>query len=231
MAATTDARAIVLVRKGAEAAALAGLSDAQRAFVKATGFEATAGRGLVLAGPDGAIDKVVFGMGDSGDGAAAPLELGGLVTTLPAGNYRIEPSASGVPIGGQGARSLARPACPRLSARWLSVRPIPGGKIRRGGKGRPAGAAGRQSTVAGRGGSDLPWPRPDQHARCRHGAGGNRGGGREIAGRHGDEVRRSIGDELLTEKFPMIHAVGRASPRPRGSSISPGASGGTHGSR
>jgi leucyl aminopeptidase len=34
---------------------------------------------------------------------------------------------------------------------------------------------------------------------------------RELAGRHGADVREWVGDELLTGNFPAIHAVGRAS--------------------
>ncbi len=37
---------------------------------------------------------------------------------------------------------------------------------------------------------------------------------REIGSRHGAMVTSVVGDELLTKNFPMIHAVGRASPRP-----------------
>lgn len=36
---------------------------------------------------------------------------------------------------------------------------------------------------------------------------------RAIAARHGATVRSVVGDDLLTQNFPMIHAVGRASPR------------------
>ena len=36
---------------------------------------------------------------------------------------------------------------------------------------------------------------------------------RMMAAGHGAEVRVTVGDALLTENFPMIHAVGRASPR------------------
>ena len=36
---------------------------------------------------------------------------------------------------------------------------------------------------------------------------------RNLAVRHGAEVKAIIGDDLLKQNFPMIHAVGRASPR------------------
>lgn len=36
---------------------------------------------------------------------------------------------------------------------------------------------------------------------------------RALAARHGATVRSVVGDELLAQNFPMIHAVGRASPR------------------
>src|SRR5262249_52464016 len=37
---------------------------------------------------------------------------------------------------------------------------------------------------------------------------------RTLAGRHGAEVRAVVGDDLLKENFPLIHAVGRAAARP-----------------
>jgi leucyl aminopeptidase len=37
---------------------------------------------------------------------------------------------------------------------------------------------------------------------------------RAIAARHGANMRSIVGDDLLTENFPLIHAVGRASSRP-----------------
>ena len=36
---------------------------------------------------------------------------------------------------------------------------------------------------------------------------------RALAARHGAKMRTIVGDDLLTEKFPLIHAVGRASSR------------------
>ena len=36
---------------------------------------------------------------------------------------------------------------------------------------------------------------------------------RALAKRHGASVRVIVGDELLTENFPLIHAVGRAAAR------------------
>ena len=36
---------------------------------------------------------------------------------------------------------------------------------------------------------------------------------RELAAKHGASFRSIVGDDLLTQNFPLIHAVGRASPR------------------
>ena len=36
---------------------------------------------------------------------------------------------------------------------------------------------------------------------------------RDLAARHGARIEVTVGDELLAKNFPMIHAVGRASPR------------------
>ena len=37
---------------------------------------------------------------------------------------------------------------------------------------------------------------------------------RALAARHGADIRAIVGDDLLTENFPLIHAVGRAAARP-----------------
>ena len=55
--------------------------------------------------------------------------------------------------------------------------------------------------------------RPHQHAGERHGAGRARGGGAALAARHGAEIRAIVGDDLLAQNFPLIHAVGRAARR------------------
>ena len=36
---------------------------------------------------------------------------------------------------------------------------------------------------------------------------------RLLADRHGAEISVIVGDDLLSQNFPLIHAVGRASPR------------------
>ena len=56
--------------------------------------------------------------------------------------------------------------------------------------------------------------RPHQHARQRHGAGGTGGSGRsELAKRFGANFNCIVGDDLTRQNFPLIHAVGMASPR------------------
>ena len=69
-------------------AALAALPPLAAAFARASGFEAKPGRIALLPGPDGAIESVLFGVegGDKGDAFTA----GRLPDSLPEGTYRLD---------------------------------------------------------------------------------------------------------------------------------------------
>ena len=57
-------------------------------------------------------------------------------------------------------------------------------------------------------------PRPHQYAVERHGTGGTgAGGARHLATRFGASFNCIVGDDLPRQNFPLIHAVGMASPR------------------
>ncbi|MDX2236735.1 MAG: leucyl aminopeptidase family protein [Hyphomonadaceae bacterium] len=170
-------------------------ADAMKRLADIHDFRAQAGRILIIPGTDGAIERVVFGLGDK----ASPMLIGALAQHLPSGDYRIaaaprEFAAGMVAVAwGLGAyayqryRARKRPA-PRL------VMP----------EGADAGEALRLvdaawlvrdlvNTPAGDMGPDA------LHAEAERVARDNQAGFEAI-----------VGDALLKENYPLIHAVGRA---------------------
>lgn len=63
------------------------LSDAQKAWISATSFTAKSGTKILLPGPDGALQMVLFGIGSEPD--ISPLSFGTLSKELPEGDYCI----------------------------------------------------------------------------------------------------------------------------------------------
>jgi leucyl aminopeptidase len=199
----SPARPIWLVRPATLDATLAELTPAQRAWVKALGFKGAARKHVLVPADDGSIAGALLGLGDSdGLGAEpAPVLVGLLPSLLPAGDWRLASQVGDPALGlvawGLGSYRFRRyksgngDAMPRLVL--------------------PAGADGAsvghivEAITHGR---DLVnTPANDMGPEELEAA------ARALALRHGAEVRSIIGDDLLTEKFPLIHAVGRASTR------------------
>src|SRR5262245_27625648 len=69
------------------------LTDAQRAWVEAAGFNGSGNRHLLIPGSDGALAGVAFGIGETRDPMARPeIMLGLLAGLLPPGRYHLEGS-------------------------------------------------------------------------------------------------------------------------------------------
>jgi leucyl aminopeptidase len=68
---------------------LAALDERQRRLAAAQGFEAEAGRHILLPDGDGNISRVLFGLGRPDGPDAEPLLFGKLATALPKGTYRL----------------------------------------------------------------------------------------------------------------------------------------------
>lgn len=167
------------------------------AFAEANGFKADAGALLVLPAADGAIAGVLFGCGEA---PHDPLAFGKLATALPAGDYVL-------------ARS---PADPRLAVLGLLL-----GGYRFTRYGKPTGADIRLVAPEG---VDVDYLTRTAEAvaltRDLVNTPANDLGPAEIeaavralAARFGADVNATVGDDLLAANFPLIHAVGRASPR------------------
>ncbi|MGE3142984.1 MAG: leucyl aminopeptidase family protein, partial [Hyphomonadaceae bacterium] len=192
---STPAIPIHALRAGEWSAWAESRGGALRRLAAAHGFAAQPGRILLAPATDGAIERVLFGLGD----AATATAMGALAQHLPAGDYRIaaaprEFSAGLVAIAwGLGAYAFdrykprKRPA-PRLilpdgadlaevervvRASWL-VRDLVN---------TPAGEMGPTALAAA---------------------------AQAVAQRHNAAFECIIGEDLLTQNYPLIHAVGRA---------------------
>ena len=187
-----------------------GLPAPALSFGEATGFKADAGALLVLPSADGSIAGILFGC----DGAPRdPFSFGKLATALPAGDYVIAHS----------------PADPRLAALGFLL-----GGYRFTRYGKRASADVRLVVPEG---TDEAYLRRTAEAvtltRDLVNTPANDLGPAEIeaavrtlASRFGGRVKVTTGDDLLAANFPLVHAVGRASPRaPRLIDLSWGAPG------
>jgi leucyl aminopeptidase len=86
---TAGAIPILCIASSNWPAALAALAPAEAASAKAQGFEARAGRHVVITGKDGTLARVLFGLGDK-PAEEDPFAPGKLARLLPPGAYRLE---------------------------------------------------------------------------------------------------------------------------------------------
>ncbi|MGD9388592.1 MAG: leucyl aminopeptidase family protein [Gammaproteobacteria bacterium] len=193
----TGACPIHLVDEGALEGALAALTDAHRSWVRSTGWEGKPGTTLALPGADGSMAAVLAGIG----GPEPFWALAALPGQLPSGAYRIaagaaDPERCAIAWGiGQYAfsrRSEDKPAAARRLAWPDGVDPAPvlsaveADALVRNLVNTPAGDMG-----------------PADLAKA----------AAELAAAEGADFREVVGDALLAQGFPAIHAVGRASAR------------------
>lgn len=180
------------------------LSPEQRAWIEGVGFKGTVKQQTLVPGSDGRIAGVLFGLGDGAAGEpSGPSELliGQLPQSLPAGSYRLandarDPNLAAI-AWGLGSYRFARYKSnstprtvslrlPQGADRDLVLNTIDAVKLGRDLINTPA--------------SDLGPAEIETAAR-------------DLAARYGARIEVTVGDDLLAKNFPMIHAVGRASPR------------------
>ncbi|PXA99840.1 leucyl aminopeptidase [Nostoc sp. 3335mG] len=172
-----------------------GLTPRQLSWAAANGFAGQKGRLLAVPAEGEGLALYLFGIGAAG--TRSPFLAGLAAAALPAGSYRLE--------GEVGDPTLAAIAF-RLGAyrfdRYREAKPAPTLLL-------PAGADGaevdRHVTAASLARDLVNTPSSDL---------GPVNFQREIerfAAERGMSLRAIVGDELLRENFPMIHAVGRAS--------------------
>jgi leucyl aminopeptidase len=193
---------IWMLEKGAALDAL-GLTDAQKKWADATRFKGKPKQQTLVPAPDGRIASVLMGTGkgETGEPCGPPeLLLGQMARTLPAGHYRLaqplrDPTLAAVAWGlgsyrfrryRNGNDESAQLRIPDAADKSLVVDTV------------EAVWQGRDliNTPA----SDMGPAELELAAR-------------NLAQRFGATVEVIEGDDLLTHNLPLIHAVGRASPR------------------
>jgi leucyl aminopeptidase len=169
--------------------------EALKTLAAAQDFRGQAQRILIVPAPDGSIERVLFGLGD----AANPLAFGALAQKLPAGDYKIasaprEFSATMIAIAwGLGSYAFSRyKARKRTPPRLLPP------------DGADLADAERQIRAAFLVRDLVNTPAGDMGPEALHQAAA------AVANRYGATFEAVVGDALLEQNYPMIHAVGRA---------------------
>jgi leucyl aminopeptidase len=176
--------------------------EPERRWLRSTGFAPEAGKFALLPGSDGGLGRVLVGVGGS-EAAATMWALAGLSDQLPEGSYRLDPMLKG-----------ADPT--RLALGWALAsycfaryheKPARGAALvwpegaDRGRVERLARAIFLARDLANTPAGDMG---PEELAQAAV----------RVAKTAGACHRVIVGDELLAENYPTIHAVGRASARP-----------------
>jgi len=175
----------------------AGLAAPARAFADAAGFEPRAGRHLLLPTADGSLAGVLFGVDAEDHPARDPFAAGALPGLLPAGTYRLDDPP--------GDARVAALAFALGSYRFTRYRKPDDKEVRLA---LPAGVDGEDLSRIVDGvflARDLiNTPTNDM------GPAELEAAARQLAEPHGASIRAIVGDDLLAQNFPLVHAVGRA---------------------
>ena len=178
----------------------AGLDAHARTFADAAGFEPRAGRHLLLPGSKGALAGVLFAVEAADDPNLDRFRPGALAGLLPAGAYRFANAPHDT--------RLAALAFALGSYRFTRYRKAEDKTVQLE---LPVGVDGDDLTRIVEGvalardlintpANDMGPPDLEHAARA-------------LTSRHGASMRAIVGEDLLTENFPLIHAVGRAAER------------------
>ena len=189
---------IELVTSGEDLATLGGR---ETRWVEARGWKPSQGSVLLVPSENGAIAKVLFGTGGMDWAERAPMLTGALPAALPAGDYRF---ASALPDP-----DLAVLGFLKSCYRFTRYKSCGSEDIKR--LVLPEGADRAHVLALAEGvylGRDLiNTPANDL------GPAELEGVARDVANTFGATIKVTEGSNLLSENFPMIHAVGRASDR------------------
>ncbi len=179
---------------------LKGLPPAAQAFVRASEFTAKAGQCSLVPAMDGSIAQVLFGIEDVGKSWRDPFRAGQLPLLLPPGLYRFATTSNDLRLAtlafvlGSYRFARYRKADDR-HVRLVVPDGVDGEDIS-----RIAAAAMMARDLVNTPPNDMG---PEQLADA----------AQALAQRYGATFRCIIGDDLLRENFPLIHAVGRAAAR------------------
>ncbi|HRJ69649.1 MAG TPA: leucyl aminopeptidase family protein [Beijerinckiaceae bacterium] len=190
-------RPIHFAHAGNWAEVAATLSDCARRYLEATGFKASAGKIAIAPGADGEIEAVLLGI----EGPESPTRdlfaAGRLPGALPAGTYHF---ASAPERSDLAALAFAM-ACYRFAAykkneppkvQLVTPKGVDGGRIE------------RIAAAVAMGRDLINTPAQDMQPTALAAA------AKALAQKHEVKAKEIVGDTLLKQNFPMIHAVGRA---------------------
>lgn len=184
-------------------AVLSQLSDTARSWCKAQSFTAAAGSAIALPGTDGSIEHALVGYGTDAARARGRFWVGAAASKLPAGSYRI--------VGGITGQALEEAAlgwllenyrfdrykhCTEPNTLLVAPEGIDTAKIETIATGEFLSRDLINTPASDMGPDEL------------------EAAARSLAKQHQADVLVINADELLTQNFPMIHTVGRASSRP-----------------
>ncbi|MET0970765.1 MAG: leucyl aminopeptidase family protein [Tardiphaga sp.] len=178
----------------------AALPARARAFATASNFAAKPGGLLVLPSDDGAIAGVLFGLEDDGARTRDPFRAGALPGLLPPGVYRFANAPHDTRLAVL-AFALGSYRFGRYRKNEApDVRLVPPGDVDIADIGRMAEAAVLARDLINTPSNDMG---PEELAKA----------AQDLAARFGADFTCITGDELVAQNFPLIHAVGMASPR------------------
>jgi len=177
-------------------------SDATRRFADISGFKARAGEILIVPQPSGDMDCVLFGLGTAPKAASAldAMAFRALAAKLPEGQYQIASVPAGYSpaaialawsLGGYGfthyKSAKARSKASLIAAEGVDVTEI----------GAIADACTLARDMVNTPANDMGPVEIETIAR-------------KLAKAHGATISVITGDDLLTQNYPAVHAVGRA---------------------
>jgi leucyl aminopeptidase len=184
-------------------ARLAEAPERERGWLTAIGFSAQPGKLALVPAEDGRLARVVVGLGEGGEAGDGMWTLAALPDALPEGSYRLETAPGGAdPTRLALGWALATYAFTRYRVKKAAATALvwPDGADR-GRVERLARAVFLARNLANTPAGDLgPAELAAEAVR--------------VAKAAGAEHRVIVGDELLAENFPTIHAVGRAAAQP-----------------
>ncbi|GLK68893.1 leucyl aminopeptidase family protein [Hansschlegelia plantiphila] len=176
------------------------LPQEAQAWAKASGFELGAGKTLLIPGADGALKGVVFGVENDDAKAKNPFLAGKLAGALPDGAYRFEGAvgdhrlaAMAFALGSYSYRRYRKPDAADVAIALPD-------DVDAAGLARTISAVTLGRDLVNTPANDL-GPQEIEDAV------------RALAQAHGAAVTSVVGDDLLSQNFPLVHAVGRASTR------------------
>ncbi|WP_138421919.1 leucyl aminopeptidase family protein [Maritimibacter alexandrii] len=199
---TDDAIPLTLVAKESLAKVKETLPDSHAAWLDASGYSAGLGAVLVLLGKDGKIDGALVGLGDAKARARMRFGTAKARAALPEGTYRLVTDLTGhaldeVALGwllaGYTFEKYAKHPAPK--AGLIAPDGVDAARV----QAIAAGEALTRDLINTPAGDMGPADLADA--------------ARALADEFGAEIDVIVGDDLIEQNFPMIHAVGRAAVR------------------